>query len=114
MRRRTGLHDDAGRANAWRGERGDTVIDLGARHVRADVEPAPGKGFSDLVRAGCEGYVREGIGLPIAAYLFHGVKLVVFVLGWMFFVSFTPGLGSPWTFGTWWREGIAFQKAFLW
>ena len=32
----------------------------------------------------------------------------------MFFCSFTPGLGSPWHFGSWWREGIAFQKAFLW
>jgi hypothetical protein len=66
------------------------------------------------VRAGCEGYVREGIGLPIAAYGFHAVKLGLVVLGWMFFVSFTPGLGSPWELGTWWREDIAFQKAFIW
>jgi hypothetical protein len=39
---------------------------------------------------------------------------VLFVLGWMFFVSFTPGLGGTWNVGSWWREGIAFQKAFLW
>src|SRR5262245_16725184 len=50
----------------------------------------------------------------MAAYLFHAVKLCLFVLGWMFFVRFTPGLGSPWDIGSWWREGIAFQKAFLW
>jgi hypothetical protein len=50
----------------------------------------------------------------MAAYLFHAVKLCLFVLGWMFFVSFTPGLGSPWELGSWWREGIAFQKAFIW
>src|SRR5262249_46032420 len=114
MRRRTELHDDAGTVRRMAPQTGDAVIDLDAGHARADADPASGKGFTDLVRAGCEGYVREGIGLPIAAYLFHAVKLGLFVLGWMFFVSFTPGLGSPWTFGAWWREGIAFQKAFLW
>jgi hypothetical protein len=73
-----------------------------------------GKDFTALVRAGCEGYVLEGIGLPIPAYLFHAVKLVLYVLGWLFFVSFTPGLGSPWTFSSWCFDGIAFQKAFIW
>jgi hypothetical protein len=71
-------------------------------------------GFSELVRAGCEDYVLKGIGLPMAAYLFHAVKLCLFFLGWMFFCSFTPGLGSPTTIGSWWLEGIAFQKAVLW
>lgn len=72
------------------------------------------KGFAELVREGCEGYVAQGIGLPIAAYLFHAVKLCLFVLGWMYFCSFTPGLGSPLHFDAWWNEGIAFQKAFIW
>jgi len=72
------------------------------------------KSFSELVREGCEGYVQQGIGLPIPAYLFHAVKLCLFVLGWMFFCSFTPGLGSPGQFRSWWLEGIAFQKAFIW
>src|SRR5262249_22641294 len=71
-------------------------------------------GFSELVRAGCEGYVLQGIGLPIAAYAFHAVKLCLFVLGWMFFCRFTPGVGSPWHLGSWWLEGIAFQKAVIW
>ena len=82
----------------------------------ADAAPiaSSGQTFTQLVRAGCEGYVLQGIGLPIAAYVFHAVKLCLYVLGWTFFVSFTPGLGSPWTLGSWWNEGIAFQKAFLW
>src|SRR5215470_4453605 len=79
----------------------------------AVVAPAR-KSFSELVREGCEAYVLQGIGLPVPAYLFHAVKLCLFVLGWMFFCSFTPGLGGPWAVGTWWREGIAFQKAFIW
>lgn len=85
-----------------------------------DAMPQPGAGapaakdFSTLVRSGCEDYVLRGIGLPIAAYVFHGIKLVLFALGWMYFTSFTPGLGSPWHVGSWWFEGIAFQKAVLW
>jgi hypothetical protein len=75
---------------------------------RPDPAAGAGKSFTELVRAGCEAYVLHGIGLPIAAYVFHAVKLVLYVLGWMFFV------GSPADIGTWWREGIAFQKAFLW
>ncbi|HEY2774169.1 MAG TPA: DUF3556 domain-containing protein [Candidatus Binatia bacterium] len=71
-------------------------------------------GFSELVREGCEAYVLQGIGLPLAAYLFHAVKLALFVLGWTFFVGFTPGLGSLRNIGSWWFEGIAFQKAFVW
>lgn len=41
------------------------------------------------------------------------MKLVLFALGWTFFVSFTPGLGSLREFGSWCFEGIAFQKAFI-
>jgi hypothetical protein len=85
-----------------------------SQEPRTDPVPVPGRSFSELVREGCEGYVLQGIGLPVPAYLFHAVKLVAFVLGWMFFCSFTPGLGSPWHLGTWWLEGIAFQKAFIW
>jgi hypothetical protein len=79
-----------------------------------DSTEARGKSFPDLVREGCEGYVLQGIGLPMAAYVFHAVKLGLFILGWMFFVSFTPGLGRPSTIGAWWLEDIAFQKAFIW
>ena len=74
---------------------------------------APAKGFTELVREGCEGYVLQGIGLPIPAYVFHGLKLALFVLGWAFFVSFTPGLRMT-AIASWWLEPIAFQKAFVW
>ncbi len=70
--------------------------------------------FARLVRAGCEDYVLRGIGLPWVAYAFHAVKLVLFVLGWAFFCSFTPGLGNPFDLGSWWLHEVAFQKAFLW
>jgi hypothetical protein len=82
---------------------------------RAGIDPTPRARptFTELVRAGCEGYVLQGIGLPIAAYVFHALKLALVVVGWMFWVSFTPGLAFG-EVASWWDEGIAFQKAFLW
>ncbi len=71
------------------------------------------KGFSDLVREGCEGYVRLGIGLPLPAYAFHAVKLAGLVLAWTWFCRFTPGIGGLGEIGSWWLEDVAFQKAFL-
>lgn len=84
-----------------------------------DAAPAPSTGaatrdFTSLVRAGCEEHVLQGIGLPAAAYIFHAVKLVLFVLGWMFFCSFSPGLGGPRQVASWWLDDVAFQKAFIW
>ena len=90
------------------------VVSRHGEQTRSDAPAQPPKDFTELVRLGCEEFVLKGIGLPLAAYVFHAVKLALLVLGWMFFVSFTPGLGSPFTFGSWWSEGIAFQKAFLW
>ena len=72
------------------------------------------RGFGERVRLSCEAFVREGMGYPAAVYIFHAVKLGLFVLGWMFFCSFTPGLGKPWEVGSWIFEGVAFQKAFVW
>ena len=79
-----------------------------------DTATPQAKDFPALVRSGCEDYVLRGIGLPMAAYLFHAVKLALFALGWMYFCSFTPGLGSPRQLTAWWFEPIAFQKAFIW
>lgn len=60
------------------------------------VEP-PRKGFTELVR---EGYVMQGIGLPMAAYVFHAVKLCLFVLGWMGHVSLDElAKRAPWDYG---------------
>ena len=67
--------------------------------VENEAASLPKPGFSELVRAGCEDYVLKGIGLPAAAYIFHAVKLTLYVLAWFWFCSFTPGLGSPSTIG---------------
>jgi hypothetical protein len=40
--------------------------------------------------------------------------LLLYVGGWCFFCSFTPGMGSPLSLGSWAFTAIAFQKAVLW
>ena len=71
-------------------------------------------GFSERVRLACREYVGSGVGYPPAVYLFHGAKLGLFVLGWLFFCWLSPGLGNPLEIQSWIFEGAAFQKAFLW
>src|SRR5579885_1543140 len=103
---------DDGAADAL--ERPASVPEAASQPAPPDRASASPRDFTTLVRIGCEDYVLHGIGLPLAAYAFHAVKLALFVLGWMFFVRFTPGLGSPWHLGAWWRADAAFQKAVLW
>ena len=52
------------------------------------------KDFTERVRIGTNFYVLNGIGYPLAAYLFHATRVAVFIAGWVFFCSFTPGLGT--------------------
>lgn len=82
----------------------------------AQLDPADWaeKDFTERVRIGTNAYVLNGVGFPLSAYVFHAVKLTLFVLGWMFFCRFTPGLGTFSNFGTWIFDGIAFQKAVIW
>jgi hypothetical protein len=72
------------------------------------------KDFTERVRAATNMYVMQGLAYPLLAYVFHAVKLAFFVGGWMFFASFTPGLGGFANFTTWIFEPTAFQKAFIW
>ena len=72
------------------------------------------KDFTERVRIGSKGFLSGGIAYPPFVYLFHAVKLCLFVLGWIFFCRFTPGLGTLSNIDSWIYEGAAFQKAFLW
>jgi hypothetical protein len=72
------------------------------------------KGFTERVRTATKTYLLGGLGYRLTDYAFHAVKLVLFVLGWIFFCRFTPGLGTAANFATWIFEPAAFQKAFLW
>lgn len=56
----------------------------------------------------------QGYGTPLAIYLLYAFKMAFYVGGWMFFCSFTPGMGGAANFGSWWLSSQAFQKAILW
>lgn len=56
----------------------------------------------------------QGYGTPAGVYLAYGVKMVLYVAGWVFFCRFTPGLGGLSDLGAWWLEATAFKKAILW
>jgi hypothetical protein len=70
--------------------------------------------FTQRVRLATNAYVLQGVGFPLGVYAFHAIKLAGFIAGWMFFCSFTPGLGTLADFTTWIFADAAFQKAFLW
>jgi hypothetical protein len=72
------------------------------------------KDFTERVRTATAAYLLGGLGYRLADYAFHAIKLALFVLGWIFFCRFTPGLGTVANFTSWIFEPAAFQKAFLW
>jgi hypothetical protein len=89
-------------------------VSAGSGPVTFDPATWEHQDFTRRVRVASEAYVLGGMGYPLAAYLFHAVKLVALVGGWMWWCSFTPGLGSPWHPGTWIFAPVVFEKAFLW
>ena len=84
--------------------------------INPDFDPVewPKRSFTERVRIGTNFYVLNGLAYPYPVYLFHAVKVAIFVAGWIFFCRFTPGLGTSSNFTTWIFDGTAFQKAFLW
>jgi len=72
------------------------------------------KPFPERVKMVCQSWALQGYGTPWPIYLVYVLKVVFYVWMWTFFCSFTPGLGDLGSFGSWYYEPIAFQKAILW
>lgn len=62
----------------------------------------------------CRAWALEGYGTPLAAYALYLLKVVFYVGMWIFFCSFTPGMGDWRAISRWWVLPTAFQKAILW
>ncbi|MCA8966097.1 MAG: DUF3556 domain-containing protein, partial [Planctomycetes bacterium] len=70
---------------------------------------------AERMRMVCQAWSLQGYGTPPGIYLIYAVKIALIYLGgWCFFVSFTPGLGAPGAIASWAFVPIAFQKAVLW
>ena len=70
--------------------------------------------FPRKCRMVCEAWALQGYGSPSSTLLFYALKVAFYVWMWSFFCSFTPGLGSWQSVGSFWLHPIAFQKAILW
>jgi len=80
-----------------------------------DIHAIQSQPFPERIRLICRTWAFRVNATPLGIYLAYVVKIaVLFVGGWCFFCSFTPGMGSPLSFGTWAFEAVAFQKAVLW
>ena len=72
------------------------------------------KPFPERVKMVCQSWALQGYGTPWPIYIVYLVKVALYVWVWSLFCSFTPGLGDLRSFGSWYYEPIAFQKAVLW
>jgi hypothetical protein len=72
------------------------------------------KPFAEKAQMVCRSWALQGYGTPAAVYAVYLVKVVLYIGGWCFFCSFTPGLGDPRSISSWWLSPVAFQKAILW
>ncbi len=89
-------------------EPGDSPPPYDLRTVRA--QPYP-----ERLRMICKTWVYQVHATPAAIMLAYVFKIVLlYVGGWCFFCSFTPGMGSPLSFSSWAFSAVAFQKAVLW
>ena len=70
--------------------------------------------FPERARMACQAWALQGYGSPLAIYVLHAVKLVLYAGAWVLFCGTTPGLGELASIGDWWLHPIAFQKAILW
>ncbi|MEO1172165.1 MAG: DUF3556 domain-containing protein, partial [Myxococcota bacterium] len=62
----------------------------------------------------CQAWALQGYGTPFPAFIAYGLKVVLYVGGWVFFCSFSRDLGGWSTVQEWWLHPEAFQKAILW
>jgi hypothetical protein len=72
------------------------------------------KPFPEKSRLVCQAWAIQGYGTPAGVYGFYLAKIAVYVGIWLFFCSFSPGLGDVRSISSWWLKPIAFQKFVLW
>jgi len=71
--------------------------------------------FPERMRLICWTWLFQVTAPPAVVYLGYVLKIAFFYVGgWMFFCSFSPGMGSPFDLSAWAFEPTAFKKAILW
>lgn len=70
--------------------------------------------FHIRTRMLCEAWALQGFGAPPTVILFYVLKIFFFIGMWIWFTSFSTGLGSLGTIGQWWAQPEALVKAIAW
>ena len=76
--------------------------------VAWDAQPFPTK-----LRMVCEAWALGGYGTPVAVFAVYGLKVLVYVAGWLLFCCTTDGYALT-DVASWWLTPVAFQKAIAW
>jgi hypothetical protein len=72
------------------------------------------KPFTERARMVCEAWALQGYGSPLGVYGFYVLKVGLYIAGWAFFCSITPGFGGMFDRASAWLSPVAFQKAIVW
>lgn len=70
--------------------------------------------YAERLRLMCVTWCTQGFGAPDVVYVLYLMKIVFYVGMFFVFAWRTPGLGGPASFGSWWSDPLAFQKAVIW
>ncbi|MBA0126490.1 DUF3556 domain-containing protein [Haloechinothrix sp. YIM 98757] len=57
---------------------------------------------------------QNGFGSPGGVYFFYLFKMIAYILGALFVIAATPGLGPVSDVAAWWTEPIVYQKVIVW
>jgi hypothetical protein len=72
------------------------------------------KPLEERGRMVCEAWALQGYGTPAAVFAAYGIKVALYVGGWIAFCGASPSLGGPAAIASWWLAPLAFEKAILW
>ncbi len=79
-----------------------------------DYEEWKNKPFHIRCRMLCEAWAVQGFGAPRPVYILYAFKLFFYVGMWIWFASFSRGLGDLQSIHQWWFQPEALAKAIVW
>ena len=79
-----------------------------------DVDEWRAQPYAERLRLMCVTWCTQGFGAPDAVYILYIIKIALYIGGFFLFAFLTPSLGGPASFGSWWSDTIAFEKAMIW
>ena len=75
-----------------------------------DVESWKRLSRPERIRPLAQDWVENGAGTPAPIYVLYIVKIIAFVVGGLFILAATPGIGGVTEIADWWHEPIVYQK----